>query len=417
MNVLVGIQEGGFNGIDAYAEQVASALAGAGATVTLLASTAEVAKACRQRLAEHDIEIVDLGLTQPARTTEIAQRLWHGVRMRRLGAALASALYKLDRKFEVIHLNHPGLAAAARPWCERLVVAAWFYPHSLSGRLRETWRHTRGSILRRPVLTAKSIAFYRSDERGYRVADVVLCPTRTLAEQLRAQGRRAIVCPPPVELLRDAGGEQDDLSAAGEAGVSPAVERSQCRRLLVCCGDLSHPRKNIKDVVRAARHLPESLGEVEIIFVGGSAESIQAQARNLPRHIRAEFPGRMQPADLHALMRQVDALVIPSLYEEWGYVVVESLLANTPAIAYPVHPFPDMLSGGLGFVASAITPCALAEAIDRCLTTDRASDLSQGAAARFGSGTIATRLLAIYRGSDPDEIEATESAAAEREEA
>ncbi len=398
MNVLIGIHEGGFNGIDAYAEQAAAAVAQAGATVTLLAATAKVAEGSRERLSDPNIEIIDMGLTQPGRYLEIAQRLWHGVRMQRLGAAFERCLANLDRTFDVVHLNHPGLAGIAQPWAERVVVAAWFHPHQLIGRMCETWRHTRGSIPRRPLMTAKSIAFYRSDERGYRQADVVLCPTQTLADQLCGQGRSAVVCPPPVRLLGE----------SHKPGPTPG-ETARTRRLLVCCGDLTHPRKNIPDIVRAAGLLPASLGEVEVTIVGGRSEFPQSLARALPNHVRVEFPGRMQPASLHTLMGEVDCFVIPSLYEEWGYVVVESLLSGTPVVAYPVHPFPDMLAGGFGVVADEVTPAALARAIETCLNTPRPSDIAPRAAARFGGDAIGKRLLAIYRGDPVGELGASES--------
>ncbi len=395
MNVLVGIHEGGFNGIDAYAEQVASAAARAGAQVTLLASTSKIAEASRGRLGDADVEVCDVGLTQPGRIVETAQRLWHGVRMQRLGAALERTLATLGRSFDVIHLNHPGLAGTARPWGQRIIVAAWFHPHALAGRLGETWRHTRGSLARRPIITAKSLAFYLSDERGYRAADVVVCPTQSLADQLRAQGKKAVVCPPPVRV---------SAPAAESTSHSQRAPRSSGagRRLLVCCGDLSHPRKNVGDALRAAQSLPASLGQVEMTLVGGRGETLQALARETPSHVRFEFPGRMQPAKLHELMRRVDALVIPSLYEEWGYVVVESLLCGTPAVAYPVHPFPDMLAGGFGSLAESATPGALARAIEQSLAAPRPADLAEHAAARFGSAAIGERLLSLYRGdADP----------------
>jgi hypothetical protein len=50
LRILVGVQGGGFNGIDAYAEQVAAAGALTGAEVTLVASTSTAAEAVRARL-------------------------------------------------------------------------------------------------------------------------------------------------------------------------------------------------------------------------------------------------------------------------------------------------------------------------------------------------------------------------------
>jgi glycosyltransferase involved in cell wall biosynthesis len=118
----------------------------------------------------------------------------------------------------------------------------------------------------------------------------------------------------------------------------------------------------------------------------------------------------MQPAKLHALMAAADVFVMPSLYEEWGYVVVEALLSGTSVAAYPVHPFPDMLAGELGAIAAARTPAALAHALERCLTTPPPADLAQRAADRFGSEAIGDRLRAIYRGAVADHAAADPAA-------
>ncbi|MCK4872280.1 MAG: glycosyltransferase family 4 protein [Phycisphaerales bacterium] len=377
MNVVVGIQEGGFNGIDAYAEHVAAAGAELGANMTLLTSTPAVAETCRARLHDDRIRVLDIGLTPPSRGVETMQRLWHGVRMRRLGRALHDALSRLGRTFDVIHLNHPGLAGVAREHADRIVVAAWFWPHSPIGRVRETWRHTRGGSPRRLVLSAKSIVFYRSDQQGYRIADAILCPTRTLADQLTAQGRPAMVCPPPIRVHESA----DDV-AEDHAG----------KLLLVCCGDLSHPRKNVRDVAQAAKRFSADLGPITLRFVGGHAGPIEQAVRGLPDHAKAEFPGRVEPSRLHAMMRTADALVMPSLYEEWGYVAVESLFCGLPVVAYPVYPFADMLAGGLGTVADDRTPAALAAAIERQLAAGRDDSLADRARERFGPNVIGTLL-------------------------
>jgi glycosyltransferase involved in cell wall biosynthesis len=95
-------------------------------------------------------------------------------------------------------------------------------------------------------------------------------------------------------------------------------------------------------------------------------------------------------------MRHADAFLLPSLYEEWGYVAVESLLNGTPVVAYPVYPFQSMLARNLGMVAKERTPSALAVAIEEAITLDRGTRLAEKAAERFGSKVIAARLLDVW---------------------
>jgi glycosyltransferase involved in cell wall biosynthesis len=381
MNVLVGIQEGGHNGIDVYAEQAAAAARRAGANVTLAAATPEALRASADRLDDDAIRLLDLELTPPSTLTETAQRLWHGIRMRRLGAAFDRALTRLGERFDIIHLNHPGLAARASAHASVVSVAAWFCPHSLTGRMAETWRHTRGALPRRLVINLKSIAFYLSDERGYRAADLICCPTATLATQLEAQGRSAIECPPPVHV---------------PTALSPVGHDHATWRLLLCCGDLSHPRKNIADGLAAIGLLPASVGPIEIDVVGRNGSSVEHATRDYGDHLTATFHGAMPPDQLHALMARSDLLVLPSLYEEWGYVAVESLLCGARVVTYPVHPFADMLADGLGFVASDRSTEALAQAIERGLNASRDDGVPDRARARFGADAIGTRLIASW---------------------
>lgn len=98
-------------------------------------------------------------------------------------------------------------------------------------------------------------------------------------------------------------------------------------------------------------------------------------------------------------MRRADVFVLPSLYEEWGYVAVESILSGTPVATYPVYPFSDMLAGGLGVVAMELRVNALCDAIERGAATGlRGSALSQAGQERFGSAAVGERLGRIWQG-------------------
>jgi glycosyltransferase involved in cell wall biosynthesis len=99
-------------------------------------------------------------------------------------------------------------------------------------------------------------------------------------------------------------------------------------------------------------------------------------------------------------MRRAHAFLLPSLYEEWGYVAVESILSGTPVVAYPVYPFADMLAGGLGAVAGAMTVTAFAAAVatvvDGTGVTSRGPALAAAGARRFGPAAVGARLTTIW---------------------
>jgi hypothetical protein len=98
-------------------------------------------------------------------------------------------------------------------------------------------------------------------------------------------------------------------------------------------------------------------------------------------------------------MRRAHALLLPSLYEEWGYVAIESILSGTPVASYPVYPFADMLQNGVGVVAEELTSKALADAVEQCLTLPRGELLAAIGEERFGSRTLGLRLTQIWHES------------------
>jgi glycosyltransferase involved in cell wall biosynthesis len=373
------------NGIETYAEQVAVAARAAGNEVTL-AVTGEVAEASvRKRLTQADLRIVSLGLGRLTPRRILLERLAPQLQTARVGRALARAVAADGlRGFDVVHLNRAPLASWARGAAARTFVTGWFFPHALVPRLKETWRDTRGASARRAALTAKAFAYYVGDVSGYRCASHIVACTETLARQLASRGLPASACPPPVRVV------------TADSAPVPRASKTELE-LLICSGDLSHPRKNLRDAVQA---LPFIARDRRIVLraIGRNGAHLEAAARGLPPNVRLELLGPQAPEAVHTAMRSADAFLFPSLYEEWGYVATEAILSGTPVVAYPVYPFHEMLKGGLGHVASSMEPRALAEAAELALRGPRGAALAQSGAERFGSEAVGRRLTAIWRG-------------------
>ncbi len=382
MRILVGVQGGGLNGIDAYAEQVAQAAVLNGHEVTLLVSDASAARKVASRI-DSRVRIWDLGLPEPTRWTTLSQRLWHGVAMRRLQQGVNRYLSKQRESFFIAHLNHPGLAKVFRPWVQRVFVAAWFYPHHPVRRIIETWNHTKGSHARRLFLAAKSFSYYQADKKGYAEADMVVAPTVLLADHLRAQQIKVGVCPPPVQVAATIAKEEKFVKSISE------------KRVVICAGDLMHPRKNLVEGLQALKELaPNQHCMVEMI--GRNAEPLKRMASQLPSGIDVSFPGPLPPQEVHQRMRQADFLLLPSLFEEWGYVAVESLLLGTPVVAYPVYPFQAMLADGLGFIARKRTPSSLAQAMELAWSSPVQENFISIAEHKYGAASVGKRLSQMW---------------------
>jgi glycosyltransferase involved in cell wall biosynthesis len=380
LRVLVGVQDAGFNGIETYAEQVAAVGATAGHDITLLVTSPEVASTVARRL-DASIRIDHLGLEAPSRAAALAGRLWDGVAMRRLDQSVRRWVASNKQRYDVAHLNRSVLARAIRPTADRVVVGAWFYPHAPATRVIETWRHNRGPLLRRMVLAGKSVSYYRGDAAGFSAADCIATPTTMLTDQLRSQGLPAEWCPPPVQVA---------------AAVRSATSRDGKIRLVSISGDLTHPRKNLRATLDAAAQLARSGRSVVVEMIGRNSDMLRRYAAELPKGVEVIFTGPLERTVVHQHVRAADALVLPSLYEEWGYVAVEALLLGVPVVTYPVYPFSSMLSDGLGVVAGDMTPVALAEAIERVVSEPRIDDLATAAAARYGAEAIGQRLSTLW---------------------
>jgi glycogen synthase len=96
-------------------------------------------------------------------------------------------------------------------------------------------------------------------------------------------------------------------------------------------------------------------------------------------------------------------LVLPSLYEELGTVLLEAMQAALPVVASKTGGIPDVIEDGVnGLLVPPGDPEALARAIDRLLADrDLARRLSEGAQEQgkdYDWEVLAERVLKIYRG-------------------
>jgi glycogen synthase len=96
-------------------------------------------------------------------------------------------------------------------------------------------------------------------------------------------------------------------------------------------------------------------------------------------------------------------LVLPSLYEELGTVLLEAMQAGLPIVASKTGGIPEVIEDGVnGMLVPPGEPGALARAINRILA-DRglACRLSEGAQERgkdYDWEVLAERVLRVYRG-------------------
>ncbi len=386
LSILVAAHGGTFSGIDSYAEEIAEAAASAGHDVVLVAIGRRAASELESRVSGRGVRVLATREPSTSPWSRLTRKLPTAA-LSELRRLMVDALSETESRFDVAHVNHAALSPAAKLFAARVVAAGWFYPHHATGRLAETWRHTGRRFPKSAALAVKGLAHYVNDNVGYGSCDIVSAPTERLAAQLRSTGVDAVACPPP---MRPAGGHIAHSSQRSPGGA----------RLAVCCGDLTHPRKNVAAAIEAAGHLAAMGPAVELILIGRNARGLDAAIERLPKTVTVRRDGPLARHDVQSRLAGSDVLVLPSLYEEWGYVATEALMAGTPVAAFPVYPFEEILLPPLGICASGMTPRALARAIAAAIETCGDRRLVRAAAAeRYGTEAARRRLDRLWYGA------------------
>lgn len=183
--------------------------------------------------------------------------------------------------------------------------------------------------------------------------------------------------------------------------------RSSGRRRVVVVSRLVE-RKGVADVISALPTVPDT----ELVVAGGphaagladdaEAQRLQALAADLGVSDRVELRGRVDNAQIPALMRSADAVVCAPWYEPFGMVAVEAMACGVPVIASAVGGQIDTVVDGVtGLHVPPRNPDRLAAAL-RSLLDDPEPRRAMGAAGadrareRFGWDRVAAAMLEAY---------------------
>lgn len=293
----------------------------------------------------------------------------------------------------------------------------------LSGRLatlfKEHWHapvvtmfHTLGALKNRVAQDAAELeqqVRVDIERRTMATADRIVAATEVdrahMLEAYAASARKIAVVPGGVNL--DMFGTGDRQAARRALGLGPEPT-------LLFVGRIQR-LKGIDILIRAAAELQEDVGALRVLVVGGTGDSdgrqVSEEARELAR-LRAEvdeldlgsvvrFVGGVDQAELAQYYRAADVTVMPSTYESFGLVAVESLACGTPVVASRV--------GGLATIVRDGENGALVPWRDPRLFADRirpilldpgyAERLRLGAletAASYSWDAVAERTIGVY---------------------
>jgi glycosyltransferase involved in cell wall biosynthesis len=127
------------------------------------------------------------------------------------------------------------------------------------------------------------------------------------------------------------------------------------------------PRKNLGRLIQAAGALRARWPRLELVLAGRPgwmAEPILAQAREQPDRVR--ILDYVPEADLAGLYSGAQVFVFPSLYEGFGFPVLEAMACGTPVVCSNTSSLPEV-AGEAALTVDPADTGALAAAVGRVL--------------------------------------------------
>jgi glycosyltransferase involved in cell wall biosynthesis len=152
------------------------------------------------------------------------------------------------------------------------------------------------------------------------------------------------------------------------------------------------PKKNLLGAIRALRFIA---GRISLDIYGPIGDlqywhACEMEARRLPQNVRIDYRGTVAPADVMATLAQYDAMFLPTLGENFGHAIVESLAAGCPVIISDRTPWRNLVSSGVGWDV----PLESAAGFERVLAELAAMDEPAHRAMRGSAQAYARRFLA-----------------------
>ena len=293
-------------------------------------------------------------------------------------------------RYDVVH-SHYWLSAMAGA----SLATRWQVPHVVKF-------HTLGEVkLRARITESESVQRLSVERSTARAADRIVVASaheKHLLESLyRADPGRIDIIPCGVDLELFA--PMDQLTARRRLGLQSG------ERIILFVGRIE-PLKGIDILINAAAQLHDD-ENFRVLIVGGDAraadqvEALQALAARLGIDHHISFVGAVQHEDLPAYYNAADVCVVPSYYESFGLVAVESMACGTPVVASRVGGLATTVSDGeTGYLIPWRCPEPFAERLELLLDNDdlRASFGRAGreAVERYRWANVAEAIARIY---------------------
>lgn len=131
-------------------------------------------------------------------------------------------------------------------------------------------------------------------------------------------------------------------------------------------------RKNHAGLLRAFAKLVQAGVAADLVIAGPLADG-EAKLRQFATELgiagRVRFPGFVPDEDMPALYSGARVYACPSMYEGFGFTILEAMSCGTPVVCNPVTSLPEV-AGDAALFADACNPDVFAAALHRVMTDE-----------------------------------------------
>lgn len=163
-------------------------------------------------------------------------------------------------------------------------------------------------------------------------------------------------------------------------------------------------RKGVKYLIQAMPDVFVSFPNFRLVIVGEGPEAsyLQTLTRELKIEDRTLFTGPLPHQEVRKLMQRAKILVLPSLEEGMGVVLVEALACGTPVVASCVDGIRDVITPDVGILVPPANSNALSGGIIEILSNpSHWTKMSQNARIRaetyYDWKIVARRYIELYQ--------------------
>ncbi|HEX6506555.1 MAG TPA: glycosyltransferase [Chloroflexota bacterium] len=187
----------------------------------------------------------------------------------------------------------------------------------------------------------------------------------------------------------------------------------EAERVILFVGRLD-PLKGLNTLLRSVALLPEPLRcGTRVVVVGGRDASDRSRATDYRRMASAlgigdllDMRRSVPQTELPAYFSAADVCAVPSAYESFGTVAIESMACETPVVAFAVGGLTTTITNGVtGFLAPVAGDQAYAACLARALECSGREQMGQRArraVLRFNWSATARQTLELYENAVAD---------------